>query len=300
MESNWIAIDWGTTNFRAFLMKDAEVVEEFSNGQGILSLQSHQFESVLQQNIEKWLGLYPTIPIIMAGMVGSQQGWHEIPYQPLPVRGQALIDHAVSFKTSWGSPVWIIPGVNGNSEYGLPDVMRGEETQLIGLAALSESDNNYAIMPGTHCKHAVIENQQIESFTSFMTGELFSLLMSGSMIGKALPEQVDQEKYFLEGVTQACQDIPFTHLIFSARTKRLKGEIPNDAVSSYLSGLLIGYELKGINHHHKIWIVSSQSLGDRYVLAGQHLQLDLHHISGTECFLKGTFKLLSDAGAIKS
>lgn len=299
MESNWIAIDWGTTNFRAFLMKNGEVIDEFSNGQGILSLQSHQFEPVLQQNIKQWLQVYPTIPIIMAGMVGSQQGWYEVPYQSLPVRGQALIDNAVSFQTSWGSSVWIIPGVNGNSEFGLPDVMRGEETQLMGLAVLSDHSDNYAIMPGTHCKHAVIEDQRIKGFTSFMTGELFSLLMSGSMIGKALPEQIDQEKYFLQGVTQACAEIPFTHLIFSARTKRLKGEIPNDAVSSYLSGLLIGYELKNIKNSHQVWIVSSQSLGERYALAGKHLNLDLQHISGTECFLKGTYKLLSDAGAIK-
>ena len=299
MTSYWIAVDWGTTNFRAFLMERMTVIDELSAAEGILSVVDHQFETVLHTNIFKWLDKFPSIPILMAGMVGSQQGWFETPYQSLPANVKSLAGNIFSFQAEWGSQIWIVPGVTGASHYDLPDVMRGEETQLIGLSQLSDHADNYAILPGTHSKHSFIHNGTIEEFTSFMTGELFSLLMATSMIGKELPEQIDHDEFFLIGVEQAQKSIPFTHLIFSARSKRLNQDIPSQYIRSYLSGLLIGYELNQIHSESQVWIISNQALGTLYTKAGQYLSLNLKHISGTDCFLKGAFLLLSYLGAVQ-
>lgn len=299
MTAYWIAVDWGTTNFRAFLMENTSLIDEISATKGILSVADHQFESVLQANIFKWLERFPTIPILMAGMIGSQQGWFNVPYQSLPANGKNLAENTYSFQAKWGSQIWIVPGVSGASAYDLPDVMRGEETQLIGLSQLAEHADNYVILPGTHSKHSFIQGETIEEFTSFMTGELFSLLMTASMIGKELPEQINNDEFFLSGVEQAQKSIPFTHLIFSARSKRLNQDIPSQYISSYLSGLLIGYELSHIHSQSQVWVISNQALGILYTKAGQHLALNLQHISGTDCFLQGAFLLLNYLGALQ-
>ncbi|AYN28886.1 2-dehydro-3-deoxygalactonokinase [Buttiauxella sp. 3AFRM03] len=293
MKTHWIAIDWGTTNFRAFLMSGSQPVSRISQPCGLLSVEKGQFASTLQTLLHAWLEELGNLPIVMARMVGSQQGWHEVPYAPLPCLAEDLAARTLAFTTDWGSPAWIIPGANGNSRFSQPDVMRGEEVQLLGLALLHPASQHTALLPGTHSKHAQMVNGEITSFATFMSGEIFSLLSQHSILGRALPEQQEDTDAFLSGVKAARQGAPFTHLIFSARTRRLAGEIAETGVHSYLSGLTIGYELQAVPAGQQAWLVGSPSLTARYQLAAGELGLNLTAINGDDCFIHGLWHLFT-------
>ncbi|MFB0710883.1 2-dehydro-3-deoxygalactonokinase [Buttiauxella noackiae] len=293
MKTHWIAIDWGTTNFRAFLMQGSKQVSRISQPCGLLSVEKDQFAPTLQNLLQTWLEQYGNLPIVMAGMVGSQQGWHEVPYAPLPCNAQDLASRTLAFTTRWGSQAWLIPGANGTSQFGQPDVMRGEEVQLFGLSALHPADEHFVLLPGTHSKHAQLRLGEITASSTFMTGEIFSLLSQHSILGRALPEQQEDNEAFLLGVRTAIQGAPFTHLIFSARTRRLAGEIKEASVHSYLSGLTIGYELQALPAGLHAWLVGSPSLTARYELAASLMDLNFSPANGDDCFIHGLWHLFT-------
>ncbi|KFC04471.1 2-dehydro-3-deoxygalactonokinase [Trabulsiella guamensis ATCC 49490] len=293
MKNNWIAIDWGTTNFRAFLLENNQVIDSLSEPCGLLSVQEAQFAAALQCLLSPWLAATPHLPIVMAGMVGSQQGWKNVPYASLPAGAGDLFDGSCTFQTPWGSPAWIIPGVNGTSRYGQPDVMRGEEIQLLGLVAMHPAENHLALLPGTHSKHARMHHGEIIDFSTFMTGELFSLLCKQSLLGRDLPQQVPHDASFVFGVETASQNTPFSHLIFSARTRRLMGDVAAEHIHSYLSGLLIGYELAEVDVAVPAWVVGSPALTARYLRAAEVTGLTLTAVDGDSCFLRGLALLRS-------
>lgn len=287
MKKHWIAVDWGTTNFRAFLLNDQQVIASISKACGLLSLTKEEFGATLHQHLEPWLNEHGALPVVMAGMVGSQQGWQEVPYVFTPASAQTLRKNALPMATPWGSLAWIIPGVSSDSAFCLPDVMRGEEVQLMGLNTFHPADEVYAILPGTHSKHAQLSHGEITHFTTLMTGELFSLLSQHSLLGRALPEQQDDSDAFMKGVLTAQAHVPFSHLIFSARTRRLNNELEPSSIHSYLSGLLIGYELSSMSAEKENWLVGSPALCQRYLHAAKALQISLRIADGDTCFLHG-------------
>lgn len=287
MKKHWIAVDWGTTNFRAFLLNDRQVIASVSKPCGLLAIVKGEFAATLHQHLEHWLKEYGALPVVMAGMVGSQQGWQEAPYVPAPANAQKLREHALPIATPWGSQAWIIPGACASSAFGLPDVMRGEEVQLLGLYALHPARQHNAILPGTHSKHAQLSDGEITHFSTLMTGELFSLLSQHSLLGRALPEQQDDSTAFVKGVLTAQANVPFSHLIFSARTRRLNNELEPSSIHSYLSGLLIGYELSSMSAEKENWLVGSPALCKRYLHAAKALQISLRTADGDTCFLHG-------------
>lgn len=300
MNNQWIAIDWGTTNFRAFLLEENAggncIIAECQSSKGILSVENEQFEATLSAEIGDWFLLFPDRPIIMSGMIGSQQGWHEVPYISAPANAGDLIKYSHHFQLKNGNPAIIVPGITAISPFGLPDVMRGEETQLLALSQTFSAEKQIAILPGTHSKHAVIESGIITTFTSYMTGEIYQLLIQSSMIGKGLPQQTIDKEAFTAGVITAQQNIPLTHLIFSARTKRVLGELPAAFVESYLSGLLIGYELATLMPETPITVIGNTSLNQRYIEAGTLLGLSISTISGEAAFLSGIQLFFQHAG----
>lgn len=301
MNNHWIAIDWGTTNFRAFLLDNTSqknrIIAEYHSSKGILSVENRAFEATLCAEIGDWFLPFPDRPFIMSGMIGSQQGWHEAPYVSTPANEVSLIENGVDFQLENGNPALIIPGICTVSPFGLPDVMRGEETQLLALSQTLSSQKHIAILPGTHSKHAVIENGTITTFTSYMTGEIFQLLIQSSMIGKGLPPQTEDKAAFSAGVMAAQQDIPLTHLIFSARTKRVLEVLPAAFIQSYLSGLLIGYELATLSPNIPITLIGSATLNTHYIDAGALLGLSISTMPGEDAFLSGIQYLSHLAGA---
>lgn len=293
MKKYWIAADWGTTNFRAFLMNEHNVVARQSAACGLLSIEKGAFADTLHHQVAPWLAEVGPVPVLMAGMVGSQQGWLNVPYAPLPAGTESLLAGIKSVETPWGSPAWIVPGLTGRSAWDQPDVMRGEETQLLGLQALHPAASHYAILPGTHSKHAQMKDGVITAFSTLMTGELFSILSRHSLLGQALPPQQENPDSFLAGARAAKGDAPFSHLIFSARTRLLMGELPPEQVHCYLSGLVIGHELASMPEGQRAWVVGSASLAARYQCAAAVYPLEIEVADGDTCFLRGLSTLRS-------
>lgn len=293
MKREWIAVDWGTTNFRAFLMKDSHCVNRIASSCGLLSVEKNAFAATLHHQLQPWLAAVGPAPVLMAGMVGSQQGWRNVPYVSLPADVKTLLDGIQSVETFWGSPAWITPGVSGLSAWGQPDVMRGEEVQLLGLGRLHPAPEHLVILPGTHSKHARLVDGRLVSFSTFMTGELFSVLGTHSLLGRHPGPQQDNDASFLAGVRAARSAAPFSHLIFAARTRYLCGDIAREHVHSFLSGILIGHELSTLAAGQQVWLVGSTTLSARYQLAATVTQTRLSAVNGDDCLLQGMTTLYS-------
>ncbi|MFM6829056.1 MAG: 2-dehydro-3-deoxygalactonokinase [Novosphingobium sp.] len=234
-----IGIDWGSTNMRAFRFGAAgEVLERRTSPRGAASLTPPEFEQILAETVAGWTD--GTTPIVLAGMVGGRNGWREAPYLPCPASPSALAAAALPLDTALGRAV-IVPGLSTRAANGSSDVMRGEETQLLGAAIA----DGLVILPGTHSKWATLEQGRITTFATAMTGELYALLRHQSLLGQLASEGAFDEAAFARGVTRALDAGSFGPLLFSSRADVLMGDLPPEAVESYLSGLLIGGEIAG-------------------------------------------------------
>lgn len=286
MSDKWIAIDWGTTNFRAFLVNHHEIEDRLSAPLGLLQVTDRQFAATLQALLNGWLVQHGNLPILMAGMVGSQQGWVDVPYVTLPAHAGDFAARTVDVATPWGSRCHIVAGATCESEWGFPDVMRGEEVQLLGLAERYPAAAHRVILPGTHSKHARLRDGKLIDFSTFMTGELYSVLINHSLLGKDLPSTEQDDAAFDLGVANSKKSPFLSHAIFSARTLRLRGAIAPAQVSSYLSGLLIGSELVSLDAE-EAWVVGSPALTLNYQRAARQFGTTLHAADGSACFVQG-------------
>ena len=186
-ETALIGVDWGTSALRAYrLAADGRILESVHRQEGILHVEGGGFAAVLEDTVGSWRR--PGLPIVLSGMIGSRQGWIEVPYLTLPVTFDAIA--AALFRHPGESSVYIIPGLAFDPEDGAPDVMRGEETQILGsiVKETGEEDGSrrLLVMPGTHSKWTLIDGEQIRWFSTFMTGELFSILSRHSLLGRLM------------------------------------------------------------------------------------------------------------------
>lgn len=237
-----IAIDWGTSSLRAArLGPKGEVLEERSSPQGILHVEPGGFATVLGALCADWTRAGGTF-CLMSGMVGSRQGWLEAPYCPCPAGFADLTG-----QLAWVKPgeVAIVPGLSCDRD-GVPDVMRGEEVQVFGaLRALGLRDARL-VLPGTHSKWVRVEQERITCFSTFMTGEFYALLRQHSLLARTLPSDdgpLDLPA-FERGLAGARAGSSLLSSAFSVRTLALFDRMPSAALPSYLSGLLIGEELR--------------------------------------------------------
>lgn len=282
-----IIIDWGTTNFRAFALSDsAEVIDSISLPQGLLQIEKDTFSETLEGILASWLDEYAHIPIKMSGMVGSAKGWINVPYVHTPAQHDDIYQGAYKFVLPWGAEALIFPGLAhhlGDDKY---DVMRGEEIQLLGLATYLERPNFFAILPGTHSKHVQVVDNQIVEFMSFLTGEMYSVLLNNMLLGKDIKKSGEyRQSAFLKGVLDA-QGENLSHVIFLAWTHRLFKNIEESDVADYLSGIMIGNELSSITHD-TIYIVGNTQLSMRYSEALEALNKTGIIVPADTCFLKG-------------
>jgi 2-dehydro-3-deoxygalactonokinase len=238
-----IAIDWGTSSFRAYTL-DAEgkILDRRESADGILRVRGGDFAAALLGQVEDWLKAHSGAKVILSGMIGSRQGWREIPYVDCPA-GLAEVAEGLE-RVDWGEgDAWLVPGLLDDSRPGQPDVMRGEETQIFGALPQMPDGSGLVCLPGTHSKWAGVEGGRITSFTTYMTGELYDLLQGHSILGRLMTKgAVSPDKWFLEGVRLA-QEGGLLGRLFSARSRVLVDDLPETEVRSYLSGLLIGDEL---------------------------------------------------------
>jgi 2-dehydro-3-deoxygalactonokinase len=238
-----IAIDWGTSNFRAFRVDEAgEIIERRSFHGGILHVQDGRFEETLLTQVGDWLKTGET-RILLCGMVGSRQGWMEAKYVSCPV-GIADLANAVVKVPFTGAEVLLIPGVIGADSYGIPEVMRGEETEAMGMLGTCGRDG-LVCLPGTHSKWIQLSEGIITSFITCMTGDVFSALRKCTILARIMTSDatVDSEA-FLRGIVRSADAGGLLHHLFSVRTLALTDQLKEETSAPYLSGLLIGHEVR--------------------------------------------------------
>lgn len=237
-----IAVDWGTSSLRAFrLGADGGVLERRSSALGILHVPGGDFAAVLRDQVGDWLAAGES-EVLLSGMVGSRQGWVEAPYLPCPA-GPLEIEATLVPVPFDGARVRLVPGLSDRDEADVPEVMRGEETQLLGVME-AMGGGGLACLPGSHSKWAAIEGGRIASFRTYMSGEAFSALRAGTILGRMMVDGPPDAGAFAEGVARSGAGGHLLHHLFGVRTRGLFGTLADTASVSYLSGLLIGHEIR--------------------------------------------------------
>lgn len=282
MTSRYIAIDWGSTNLRAWLYQGDKCLESRHSEAGVTRLNGKSPEAVLAEVTQHWRD--SATPVVMAGMVGSNVGWKIAPYLPVPAHFSAIGEQL----TAVSDNVWIIPGLCVSRDDN-HNVMRGEETQLLGARTLSPS--SVYVMPGTHCKWVQADVQQIHDFRTVMTGELHHLLLNHSLVGAGLPEQQTSCEAFASGLERGLASPAVLPQLFEVRASHVLGTLPREQVSEFLSGLLIGAEVASMSEQfagsQSITLVAGAALTSRYQQAFHAIGRHVCAVPGDMAFQAG-------------
>jgi 2-dehydro-3-deoxygalactonokinase len=288
-----IAIDWGTTRFRAYLLDSAgAVIERVASDDGIMAVKPGGFPAVLAIRCGMWMARHPDIPVILAGMVGSRNGWVEAPYRHCPATVSEIAGAMASVDIGNGRQARIVPGLSTRDSSGTPDVMRGEETLALGAGI----ENGTIILPGTHSKWVQMEKGDIKSFATFMTGEFYATLLSQTILGK-LREEPDEASGFAIGLEAARRPGGLTHQAFAARTSVLLGDMSGHEVTPFLSGLLIGSEVDaGLAMDQSggdVVLIADGVIVEAYTKALAARGKTCRTVSTESCFTAGLARLLT-------
>jgi 2-dehydro-3-deoxygalactonokinase len=267
MHKSFIALDWGTTSFRAYLVgADGAAKNQFADSEGILAVKDSGFEAVLEKHIEHW---DKSLPVVAAGMITSRQGWIELPYAECPAGPAELAKHIHVHQAKSGRVIHFLTGLHLKSDTIGHDVMRSEETQVFGSL---DTGAAHFVTPGTHSKWIDVVDGKITRFATYITGEMFSLLRNHSILGRLMTSDDDDEAAFLKGVDKAFADpAGFLHSLFSVRSLGLFNEVPTDKLAPYLSGIVIGTEVAHATLSNdraaKYVILASPGIGGRWRLS---------------------------------
>lgn len=273
-EAEFVAVDWGTTNRRAYLIRDGGVVETVRDGLGIKSVEAGGFEAAATA-VRAQFGNFP---MLLAGMVGSNRGWSDAGYVPCPATLPELAAalHVVAERVA------IVPGVKSVSG-ARGDVMRGEEVQLLGAVAGGLAPGDALLcQPGTHCKWARMTDGALTGFSTAMTGEMFALLRDHALIGAAMQGgDVTDGPAFRDGVARAGEGDLLTAL-FGVRPSSLLGLREDRDAAAYVSGLLIGGDVHAqVAAGQTVHVLADPALGALYAAAidlvgGRTVAVDSH------------------------
>ncbi len=302
-----IAFDWGTTSLRAYLLDgNGSVREKKSAPLGILKIREQNFDTAFEEVCGPWLNNAPkAAPILASGMIGSRQGWREAPYVPCPATIDKIAEKLISLTTKNGHRLTIVPGINSKNSADVPDVIRGEETQVFGALDSSASKQLF-VLPGTHSKWVQMSHGRIEHFATFMTGEVFAILCEHSILGRTMKGDADNPESFKRGFEYAMNNranhAGLLQQLFSARTLALFDRMPEEALHAYLSGLLIGSEIRGtlelFGREDDVTIIAEPALAARYQqalgFAGVSSFIASENVTPT-----GLFRIASAAGLLK-
>jgi 2-dehydro-3-deoxygalactonokinase len=263
-----IAIDWGTSSFRAYrLALDGAVLEKRNAPLGILAVLEGKFADALESQVGDWLDAGET-PVVMSGMIGSRQGWKEAPYATCPAGEPEIAAAMVQVHWGEGRSAWIVPGVTWRDRTGVPDVIRGEETQLLGVLNELPRKSCWVCLPGTHSKWVRLEDWRITEFATYMTGEVFAVMKTHSILGRMMREATTDAHAFADGVVRARDAGGLLHHLFGVRAAGLFGELADASSASYLSGLLVGHELACIPLlSETVYLLGAEQLTSLYVEA---------------------------------
>ena len=292
-EGAFVAVDWGTSSFRGWLMSaGGEVLAESRGSEGMLHCSGTGFAPVLRDHLAR-LGAPEGIPVLICGMAGARQGWVEAPYLKTPTRLDALHEGAIRIDTA--GDIRILPGL-AQARADRPDVMRGEETQLLGV---TEPDfTGLVCIPGTHSKWVTIEAGAVIEFSTYMTGELFSVISQHSILAHALdaghPQSAESQP-FRDGVAMAeAAPAGLTASLFRLRAAQLLGFEQRSDGAARLSGLLIGAEIVDAvqrhGAHRALRLIGAGGLGKLYEVALREAGFDVSVVDAEAASRRGLAK----------
>lgn len=291
MARGLIGIDWGTTHRRAYLLGvQGQLLAEYSDDQGLLASQGRFAES-LATVLARWPH---GLPVLMSGMVGAASGWQEAPYldaaTPLTMLAQRLMPLRGA---PAGRSCVIVPGYRWRGAAGEIDVMRGEETQLLGALALGHGDGWY-VLPGTHSKWVKVEQGAVSLLRTYMTGELFGLLGQHGTLSGMVDPQATHPPAFRDGL-QAAAKGALSHTLFGCRARVVAGDMPAAHARSYLSGLLIGAEwcdaVQRAPDLRQVTLIAAEHLAEGYKTAALHHGCALSVLDPREVYLAALWAL---------
>ena len=283
-----IGVDWGTSNLRVMrIAEGGRVLDSRSDPRGAGGLASDQFHDVLQDVAGDWLS--EDLPVLISGMAGARGRWREMAYLPCPA---GVSDLAGAVASPDNAPlVRLVPGVAVFEDERLQDVMRGEETQVLGLDL---QDDAVVVGPGTHSKWIRTAQGRITGFRTFVTGELFAAIRKGTILGADMGDPGVDDDAFAAGAARALHDPAVTANLFSVRVEGLAGRLSAASAADYLSGLLIGAEVAAQRdvRDRPIILIGAEPLCRRYAAA--LAQADFHDVriaDGAAATAKGLWRI---------
>ena len=243
-EAAYVAVDWGTSSFRLWLIDRAgDILGERRSDEGMMASSGLGFANVLQSHLDG-LGVADDVPVIICGMAGARQGWVEAGYVDTPARLGSVLERAVAVPGQ-SRDIRILPGI-AQRDPAAPDVMRGEETQLLGALGLESGAEALVCVPGTHSKWVSVNGDTVERFATFMTGELFSAISRNTILSHAIAgADVAEDIEAFKSAVAAAFTAPAraANLLFQVRSKQLLFGGTPSAARETISGTLIGLEL---------------------------------------------------------
>lgn len=299
MDKSYIAIDWGSTNLRAWLYLRGECVDMLRSEVGVTRFNGQSAQQVFQQVIAPWREQQQQydLPVLMAGMIGSNAGWISVPYLACPTRLTQVSRQLTCVAEAEPIRAWIIPGLCVDK----PDnrnVMRGEETQLIG--AYSERPSSVYLLPGTHSKWVQMQSDQVMDFRTMMTGELHYLLLNNSLVGAGLEAQLPDNTAFIDGLTQSFNDSNIMRCLFETRAAHVLGRLKRTSVGDWLSGLLIGNEIMQMQQQYPlaagecITVIGNPKLVERYTQGLEMAGMLYQVLDGDQAFQAGIMSIVNE------
>jgi 2-dehydro-3-deoxygalactonokinase len=237
-----IGIDWGLTHFRAFrIARDGTIRDRRSAPRGVQAVPNGRFGDTLRDEIGPWLAAGES-HVLLSGMIGSRQGWKEAPTLPCPAGAAELAGGLVDIGFDWAQ-VKLVPGLWAADDSGLTETMRGEETQVLGIAALLRG-GSLACVPGSHSRWVRVDSGRIVSFATHATGELFATLRAQLGLGRALREGPADGPAFEAGLVRSGQPGGLLHHLSGVRALSLPQPLQQADAPAYLSGILVGHEVR--------------------------------------------------------
>jgi 2-dehydro-3-deoxygalactonokinase len=287
MSRDFLAVDWGTSNRRVFhIADDGSVISRSSDDRGILNARDFRAEVAALRSEAG------DLPLLLAGMIGSNRGWVEAPYMAAPAGLADVAAAAIEVEPG----VTIVPGVMvADSRH--PDIMRGEEVQIFG--SLAQIGDGLACLPGTHTKWVEIEDGRIMRFRTVMTGDLLAALKARSILSDLLDHEPKADAAFVDGVDHGLEAADLTAELFTARARVVTGGMTAEDAASRISGLLIGADVRtglGRSRADVVTIIGAPALCQRFAIALQRAGRESAVVDGEAAFAAGAVAIMNERG----
>lgn len=300
----FLAVDWGTSRFRAYLVEDGAVLDRRESEDGVSRLAPGRHAGVFNAACGDWLTADPGLPVLLVGMVGSREGWLPAPYVACPAGAAEIAASLVPADLGRGRNGWIVPGLVTRPG-AKADIMRGEETHLLGSGVA----DGFVCLPGTHCKWARMQGGRVDHFATFLTGELYGLIREHSMVGRTAADPPDGSAFeagFAESWgderEEGREEGGLLHRLFGLRAAFVTGAIAAQSVGPYLSGLLTGEEMKGalrlFGRPASVTIVADRERGELYETALRRIGIDTRRRDQEATLLEGLAAVVAEAPGV--